>query len=85
MHDNHRTIVMNDFVDELYVIARYEAGADKLFQATTQDVYQKFTQLLVQECIESLWTEECDTSDLALEEYTRNRKRIEQRFGVKYE
>jgi hypothetical protein len=40
-----------------------------------------FAELIVRECIKSLWTEECHTSDLAVEEYNRNSKKIKQHFG----
>ena len=43
---------------------------------------EKFAELIVQDCILALRTSECDVSDLAVEEYTRNRKRIEEHFGV---
>jgi hypothetical protein len=43
-----------------------------------------FAELLVQECAKSLWTEECHMSDLALEEYKRNSKKIKQHFGFNY-
>ena len=41
-----------------------------------------FAELIVQECAESLWTEECYTSDLALKEFEKNSKKIELHFGV---
>jgi len=44
--------------------------------------YKKFAELLIKECIKSLWTEECHTSDLAVEEYNRNSKKIKQHFGI---
>ena len=43
---------------------------------------QKFAELIVRECVESLWTEECYTSDLALKEFLKNSKKIKQHFGV---
>lgn len=42
----------------------------------------KFTELIVKECMESLWTEECHTSDLAAEDYNRNCSKIKQHFGI---
>ena len=41
-----------------------------------------FAELIVRECAKSLWTEECHTSDLALEEFEKNSKKIKQHFGV---
>ena len=43
---------------------------------------EKFAELIVRECARSLWTEECHTSDLAVEEFNRNSKKIKQHFGV---
>jgi hypothetical protein len=43
---------------------------------------KKFAELIVGECTESLWTEECYNSDLALEEFERNSAKIKQHFGV---
>ena len=43
---------------------------------------EKFAELIVSECIWALWTEECRTSDLASEEYTRGSKKIKEHFGV---
>ena len=42
----------------------------------------KFAELIVKECIWALWTEECRTSDLASEEYTRGSNKIKEHFGV---
>ena len=43
---------------------------------------KKFAELIVRECIWALWTEECRTSDLASEEYTRGSNKIKEHFGV---
>ena len=43
---------------------------------------EKFAELIVKECAESLWTEECYNSDLALEEFEKNSKKIKEHFGV---
>jgi hypothetical protein len=43
---------------------------------------EKFAELIVAECIWALWTEECRTSDLASEEYTRGMNKIKEHFGV---
>ena len=43
---------------------------------------EKFAELIVKECAESLWTEECYNSDLALEEFEKNSKKIRKHFGV---
>jgi len=41
-----------------------------------------FAELIIKECAESLWTEECYNSDLALEEFERNSAKIKKHFGV---
>jgi hypothetical protein len=38
--------------------------------------------LIVKECIDALWNEECCNSDLAYAEFARNRERIKNRLGV---
>ena len=43
---------------------------------------EKFAELIVRECIWALWTEECRTSDLASEEYTRGSNKIKEHLGV---
>jgi len=44
--------------------------------------YEKFAKLIIQEAGEAFWSEACNVSDLAYEEYYRNRKKIRQHFGV---
>jgi len=46
------------------------------------DEIEKFAELIVRECCLALWTEECHTSDLASEEYTRGSNKIRKHFGV---
>ena len=43
---------------------------------------EKFAELIIKQCAKSLWTEECYTSDLALEEFERNSAKIKEHFGV---
>ena len=43
---------------------------------------EKFAELIVKECVKSLWTEECYNSDLALEEFNRKAAKIKQHLGV---
>jgi hypothetical protein len=44
--------------------------------------YEKYARLIIQEAGEAFWSEACNVSDLAYEEYYRNRKKIKQHFGV---
>ena len=53
-------------------------NTDKLLPAQLN----RFAELIVKECIWALWTEECRTSDLASEEYTRGSNKIKEHFGV---
>jgi len=48
----------------------------------TKDYNEKFAELIIKQCAKSLWTEECHTSDLALEEFERNSAKIKEHFGV---
>lgn len=43
---------------------------------------QKFAESIVTECIQQLWSEECNVSDLAFEEFTRKANTIKERFGM---
>lgn len=43
---------------------------------------EKFALLIIRECAESLWTEECYNSDLAIEEFEKHSKKITEHFGV---
>ena len=42
---------------------------------------KKFAELLIAEATKALWSEECMTSDLALEEYSRNSSKIVRHFS----
>lgn len=44
---------------------------------------EEFAELIVKKCAELLWTEECYNSDLALEEFEKNSKKIKEHFGLK--
>jgi hypothetical protein len=52
------------------------------FLVTKEMFEEKFAELIVRECAESLWTGECYSSDLALEEFERNSAKIKRHFGV---
>ena len=43
---------------------------------------KKFAELIVQEAGEAFWSDACNVSDLAYEEYYRNSKKIRQHFGI---
>jgi hypothetical protein len=48
---------MNELVNDLYQQARLDAGHEKGFEATVQDVYQRFAQLIVRECLSKIENE----------------------------
>ena len=81
---------MNERIRELAEQAKKHA-LDAMIKITDKEqalkVYSEsydteFAELIVKECMESLWTEECHTSDLAVEDYNRNCRKIKQHFGV---
>ena len=76
---------MNERIRELALKAKL-GGAEFdngiRYYVGTAESFEKFAELIVQECAESLWTEECYTSDLALKEFEKNSKKIKLHFGV---
>ena len=42
----------------------------------------KFAELIISECKNAFWKDECNTSDLAMAFFRRNVKKIEQHFGI---
>ena len=75
---------MNERIRQLLNEATVGLEPDLSPQRTvTLNEMEKFAELIVRECVESLWTEECYTSDLALKEFLKNSKKIKQNFGVK--
>ncbi len=75
---------MNDQIKTLWEQAggHYDGGNQHTWPQYTIDNPEKFAELIVRECIWALWTEECRTSDLASEEYTRGSNKIKEHFGV---
>ena len=67
---------------ELYVDLYGKPWPRAMSAEEADAAYKKFAELIVEECIWALWTEECRTSDLASEEYTRGSNKIKQHFGV---
>ena len=67
---------MNERIKELAEQATVTRGRMRVVDI------EKFAELIVQECAELLWTEECYNSDLALEEFEKNSKKIKEHFGV---
>lgn len=44
--------------------------------------HEKYAELIVRECAEVFWSEACNMSDLAYEEYYRNSMKVKRHFGV---
>ena len=42
--------------------------------------YEKFAQLIIEECELAFWSEACMVSDLAYEEYSTNCRKIQEHF-----
>jgi hypothetical protein len=66
---------MNERIKELWEQAVHDDGLNT-------SVIDVFAELIIKQCVKSLWTEECHTSDLALEEFERNSAKIKEHFGV---
>ena len=71
---------MTERIDQLLVKAGAYFGGEGVDYSNFDP--KKFAELIIQECITALRTDECNYSDLAVEEFTRNRKRIRKHFGV---
>ena len=50
--------------------------------SSSREFSQKFAELIVRECAEVFWSEACNMSDLAYEEYYRNSMKVKRHFGV---
>ena len=57
-----------------------KAGTDTSGKWMGVEHAEKLVELIVQECIWALWTEECRVSDLASEEYIRGSNKINNHF-----
>jgi len=77
---------MNERIRQLKEQARDFYLLQEDLDCSTKQLHElvdtKFAELIVRECIWALWTEECRTSDLASEEYTRGSNKIREHFGV---
>jgi putative heme degradation protein len=75
---------MNNKLKEIAERARNSVPRGILSVDKWIEVYNaRFAELIIAECIDSLWSDECQTSDLAAEEFNRNSKKIKQHFGIK--
>jgi hypothetical protein len=62
-------------------VVDYSTSAGMVIPDEKLDV-AKFAQLMVEEACQAFWSEACNVSDLAYEDYHRNSKKIRQHFGV---
>lgn len=68
---------MNERIKELWERAVFDKS-----NKDSDAMVQNFAELIVGECCQAVWSEECNTSDLALEEYNRTARKIRQYLGV---
>ena len=74
---------MNKQIEELAEQAGFENGHQDRYGNSLSDELGKFAELIVRECCQVFWTEECYTSDLAYLDYKEKTNKIKQHFGVK--
>ena len=73
---------MNERIREPYYSLMYKASEgwnDHLFQVPPE-LLEKFAELIVQECIHALWTEECRINAMTQADYERSGNRIHKHF-----
>jgi predicted nucleotidyltransferase len=73
---------MNERIKELLIQSEVFNKDCTVLKDVTGYELNKFAELIIKKCAKSLWTEECHTSDLALEEFERNSAKIKEHFGV---
>ena len=74
---------MNERIKQLAEQAEKYADDNFKGEPTYSEAYDsKFAELIVQECCQALWTDACNMSDLAVEEFNSNSRKIKNHFGV---
>ena len=68
-----------ELAEQAQKVAYYTDGGYTPIMTLDQE---KFAELIVKECCCVFWSEECNMSDLAYDEYYRNIKKIKEHFGV---
>ena len=77
---------MNERIRELWsqaeeeIKAEYEDESCRNRRLYNEIFLPKFAELIVQECIHALWTEECRTNAMTQAEYERGGNRIHKHF-----
>ena len=74
---------MNDRIEAIAAAASIEVQGPDYSIAEWVEAYSvKFAELIIAETTKAFWSDECMTSDLALEEYSRNSNKIKEHFGL---
>lgn len=62
--------------------AQYAVDHTKDYALAYEGVFMgKYTELIVNECCQALWTDECHTSDLAYSEWVTQCNKMKETFG----
>jgi gas vesicle protein len=78
-------MLCNDSDVNVKIAEAWNAQPDEVRQRICQVIEQnqeKFAELIVRECCQALWTDACHMSDLAVEEFNSNSRKIKRHFGV---
>jgi hypothetical protein len=51
-------------------------------QAIKMEQYREFAELIIRECVNALWTEDCHVSDLAIIDFNEKKRKIYERMGI---
>ena len=73
---------MNERIKLLAEQAGFNLHNDPIDGHDNTHEIKKFAELIVWECAEVFWSEACNMSDLAYEEYYRNSMKVKRHFGV---
>jgi len=73
---------MNERIKQVLIAGGIPTTIGTSVSFTSLDPLEHLVESVVKECLVSLWSEECMQSDLALEEFNRNVKKIKEHFGV---
>lgn len=71
---------MNNLVNELMAEAGFDPAAIERMGIMPQA--ERFAELMIRECYNAMWNEECMFSDLAQEENARMYRQLKQHFGI---
>jgi hypothetical protein len=69
--------ITGQVLDELVPETWTNLGYNKI-----KEIQNRTAELMMEEACQAFWSEACNVSDLAYEDYHRNSKKIRQHFGV---